>query len=78
MLIDDPLDPPKPAKRFRIYRVVRGEPYSLIAEYDSEEELLEHRVRLDRHESLRFSSKTGIEYVSVQKYQQELREKKNK
>jgi hypothetical protein len=72
--VDDPLFPEKPGPMFRVYRMVRGEPHERIASYDTVEEFLKHRQRLDRSESVQ---KGRGEYIPVKILQEQLKATKD-
>ena len=58
----------KPAKRYWVYWMVKDQPHSVVAEYDTDEALRRHRGRLDRIEAVFVRKMCGTTYVPVRKF----------
>lgn len=69
MDVDDPYTVEgRPGPRFRVYVWDGKVAGQCVAEYETEQELMKHKQRLDRREVLMFRKKSGTEYVPVMQY----------
>jgi hypothetical protein len=75
--VDDPLFPAKPSAKFKIFSMHDGRPHTKIAEYETEEELLKHRQRLDRVEAVEVRRREGTKYIPLREYLKALKVKKS-